>query len=97
MYRYIIIVLAVALVAGFASNNFAGMGTQDQDRIQAKDGTGVNCPCDGVCDNVCDGDGICDSDCDGIPDQLQQQDKDQDQAQDGTCDGTGPDRTRTRG
>jgi len=62
---------------GFASLAVAGKGKGDQvqDRIQAQDGTGENCPADGVCDGTGPQSGDCDgSNCQG----------------DGDCDGTGP-------
>lgn len=97
MYRCLMIALTVLLVASFSSTTYAGKGDQTQDRIQAKDGTGANCPNDGVCDGT---------NCPGCPDcdealLLGDQDPDQDQTQardgtgancptGGTCDGTGP-------
>lgn len=83
MSRCIMIAASIALLA-MASVSFAGNGTQD--RIQARDGTGVNCPCDGQCDGIyCD----CCPDCPvclGDQDRDQVRDQDQTQAQDGSCD-----------
>ena len=96
MHRYLVIALAVLLVASLSSTTFAGKGDQTQDRVQAKDGTGANCPSGGVCDGTnCPGCPDCDPTLAGdqVPDQDQVQARDGTGANcptGGTCDGTGP-------
>lgn len=76
MNRYLTIAVAVLLVAGFSSMTYAGKGDQTQDRVQAQDGTGTNCPCDGVCDGAnCQCPGCPDCDPALVGDQVPDQDR----------------------